>query len=234
MTKPTLSFDLNEVRDINTICSELRLKDISYMKGKALCFHQKWEEELECMEKIIAWLEEGKDRAWSDPPAVDIEFLNDYGLLTAKPCMYAVNMNKRDFCRKKNKFLKPIFDWVQANSPGSAIIPYCGAFEEELQDMETEEEREKQLAEDGVTSAMPKMISTAFHMVHLINFFTAGPDEVKAWTVRKGFKAPQAAGVIHTDFEKGFIMAEVMSFSDLKELGSEAAVKAWRYKVNQS
>ncbi|CAK9037693.1 Obg-like ATPase 1 [Durusdinium trenchii] len=140
--------------------------------------------------------------------------------------MYAVNMNKHDYCRKKNKFLKPIYEWVQANSPGSAIIPYCGAYEEELQDMETEEDREKQLKEDGVTSAMPKMISTAFHMVHLINFFTAGPDEVKAWTVRKGFKAPQAAGVIHTDFEKGFIMAEVMSFTDLKELGSEANVKA--------
>eukprot|EP00913_Durusdinium_trenchii_P035170 g32902.t1 len=135
-------------------------------------------------------------------------------------------MNKHDYCRKKNKFLKPIYEWVQANSPGSAIIPYCGAYEEELQDMETEEDREKQLKEDGVTSAMPKMISTAFHMVHLINFFTAGPDEVKAWTVRKGFKAPQAAGVIHTDFEKGFIMAEVMSFTDLKELGSEANCQA--------
>ncbi|CAE7901990.1 YchF1 [Symbiodinium necroappetens] len=233
---------VDPVRDINTICSELRLKDISYMKGKVE-FHKKghaaartkspahlkkWEEELETMEKVISWLEDGKDikngmEKWSTK---DIEFINDYGLLTAKPCMYAINMNKKDFCRKKNKFLKPIYDWVQANSPGSAMIPYCGAYEEELQDMETEEERQKQLTEDGVVSAMPKMITTAFHMVHLINFFTAGPDEVKAWTVRKGYKAPQAAGVIHSDFEKGFIMAEVMAYTDLKELGSEAAVKA--------
>merc|ERR1712176_210466 len=189
---------------------------------------KKWQQEMECMDKIIACLEEGKDiknnmANWS---ASDIEFLNDYGLLTAKPCMFAVNMNKKDYCRKKNKFLKPIFEWVQANAPGSAIIPYCGSFEEELQDMENDAAREAQLKEDGTTSAMNKMITTAFHMVHLINFFTAGPDEVRAWTIRKGYKAPQAAGVIHTDFEKKFVMAEVMAFDVLKELGSEAEVKA--------
>merc|ERR1719343_841365 len=106
------------------------------------------------------------------------------------------------------------------------MIPYCGCFEEELQDMETDAERADRLKEDGTTSAMSKMISTAFHLVHLIYFFTAGPDEVRAWTIRKGYKAPQAAGCIHTDFEKNFIMAEVMAYNDLKELGSEAAVKA--------
>merc|ERR1712176_1635717 len=189
---------------------------------------KKWQQEMECMDKILACLDEGKDiknnmENWT---TTDIEFLNDYGLLTAKPCMFAVNMNKRDYCRKKNKFLKPIFEWVQANAPGSAIIPYCGSFEEELQDMETDADREAQLKEDATTSAMNKMITTAFHMVHLINFFTSGPDEVRAWTIRKGYKAPQAAGVIHTDFEKKFVMAEVMAFDVLKELGSEAEVKA--------
>merc|ERR1719408_567412 len=96
----------------------------------------------------------------------DIEFLNDYGLLTAKPCMFAVNLNKTDYMRKKNKFLKPIFEWVQKNAPGSAIIPYCGSFEEELQDMKPEEAA-AQLKEDETTSAMPKIIWQAFHMVHL-------------------------------------------------------------------
>merc|ERR1719399_1176893 len=182
---------------------------------------------MECMNKILDWLREGKDikldmSQWSTK---DIEFLNDYGLLTAKPCMFAVNMNKRDYCRKKNKFLKPIFEWVQRNAPGSAIITYCGSYEEELQDMEPAEAAE-QLKTDETTSAIPKMISNAFHMVHLIYFFTAGPDEVKEWTIRKGMKAPQAAGTIHTDFEHGFICAEVMAYDDLKELGNEAAVKA--------
>merc|ERR1719263_1888742 len=106
------------------------------------------------------------------------------------------------------------------------MIPYCGSFEEELKDMETDAEREAQLKEDGTTSAMNKIIDTAFHMVHLINFFTHGPDEVRAWVIRKGYKAPQAAGVIHTDFEKGFICAEVMAFDELKEKGSENAMKA--------
>jgi len=233
---------VDPVRDINTICNELRIKDISYMqskmemhkkgqaaaKTKSPAHLKKWEEEQQCMEKIVAWLETGKDvkQGMENWTPKDIEYLNDYGLLTSKPTMYAVNMNHRDYCRKKNKFLKPIFDWVQANAPGSVIIPYCGSFEEELQDMESDAERQARLKEDATTSAMNKMITTAFHMVHLINFFTSGPDEVRAWTVRKGFKAPQAAGVIHTDFEKGFIMAEVMSFSDLKELGSESEVKA--------
>merc|ERR1712176_1660731 len=189
---------------------------------------KKWQQEMECMDKILACLDEGKDiknnmANWDNN---DIEYLNDYQLLTAKPCMFAVNLNKRDYCRKKNKFLKPIFEWVQTNAKGSVIIPYCGCYEEELQDLESDAARAAQLKEDETTSAMNKMISTAFHMVHLINFFTSGPDEVRAWTIRKGFKAPQAAGCIHTDFEKKFIMAEVMAFSDLKELGSEAEVKA--------
>merc|ERR1712187_776383 len=123
-------------------------------------------------------------------------------------------------------FLKPIFEWVQKNAPGSSIIPYCGAYEEELQDLESDAARQAQLTEDATTSAMNKIIDTAFHMVHLINFFTQGPDEVRAWTIRKGYKAPQAAGVIHTDFEKKFVMAEVMAFDVLKELGSEGEVKA--------
>jgi len=233
---------VDPVRDINTICNELRIKDISFMeskkeilkkgqvaaRAKSPAHLKKWEEELACMEKVIAWLQEGKDvkNGMGEWNTKDIEYLNDYQLLTSKPVMFAINMNKRDFCRKKNKFLKPIYDWVQVNAPGSVMIPYCGAYEEELQDMENDAAREAQLKEDAVQSSMPKMISTAFNIVHLIYFFTAGPDEVRAWTIRKGYKAPQAAGCIHTDFEKNFIMAEVMAYSDLKELGNEAAVKA--------
>jgi len=233
---------VDPVRDINTICNELRIKDISFMESKKEMLKKghtaarakspaalkAWEVELATMEKIIAWLQDGKDvkNGMSEWSTKDIEHLNDYGLLTSKPVMFAINMNKRDFCRKKNKFLKPIYDWVQVNAPGSVMIPYCGSYEEELQDMENDAAREVQLKEDAVQSAMPKMISTAFSMIHLINYFTSGPTEVRAWTIRKGYKAPQAAGCIHTDFEKNFIMAETMSFQDLKELGSEAEVKA--------
>jgi len=233
---------VDPVRDIDTICSELRIKDIAIMNSKmeqhkkggqaartkSPAHAKKWEEELAFMEKLIKWLEDGKDvksdmSVWSTK---EIEYLNDYMLLTAKPVMFAINMNKKDYCRKKNKFLKPIFEWVQKNAPGSQIIPYCGSYEEELQDMENDAAREAQLKEDETTSAMSKIINNAFHMIHLVYFFTSGADEVKAWTIRKGMKAPQAAGTIHGDFEQGFICAEVMAYTDLKELGNEAAVKA--------
>jgi len=233
---------VDPVRDITTICQELRIKDISFMKSKKE-MHQKgcaaartkspahlkkWTDEDACMDKIIECLEADKDvkNNMDNWTPQDIEYLNDYALLTAKPCMFAINLNKKDYCRKKNKFLKPIFEWVNKNAPGSAMIPYCGAYEEELQDLPDDAARAAQLKEDETTSAMNKMITTAFHMVHLINFFTSGPDETRAWTIRKGYKAPQAAGCIHTDFEKKFVMAEVMAFDVLKELGTEAEVKA--------
>jgi len=233
---------VDPVRDMITIMGELRIKDRSVMtskrsehnkakasaKSKSPMHAKKWDEEAACMEKIIACLEEDIDiknnmENWTTS---DIEWLNDYMLLTSKPCMFVINMNKRDYCRKKNKFLKPIFDWVQKNAPGSVMIPYCGEYEETLQDLESDAARAEQLKTDETSSAMNKMISTAFHMVHLINFFTSGPDEVRAWTIRKGFSAPKAAGCIHTDFEKKFVMAEVMAFDVLKELGSEAEVKS--------
>lgn len=233
---------VDPVRDITTIMNELRIKDLSSMNGKRDALKKtqvsarakspmalkKWEEEMACMDKIIACLEENMDikNNMANWTTGDIEWLNDYMLLTGKPSMFVINMNKKDYCRKKNKFLKPIYEWVQKNSPGSAMIPYCGAYEEEIQDMESDAARAAQLKEDETTSAMNKILTTSFHMVHLINFFTCGPDEVRAWIVRKGYKAPQAAGVIHTDFEKKFVMAEVMSYDVLKELGSEAEVKS--------
>jgi len=237
----------NPVADIEMITSELRIKDLAMIDGIKQAHGRKkqgcattspaalkaWEVEREAIDRFIAWMEAGKDirngmEEWSTK---DIEFLNEYQLLTSKPVMFVVNMNFADFKRKKNKFLKPIFDWVQANAPGSMIIPYCGSFEEEIQELDAEAVKLREAAEDGAPSALPKMIRNAFNMVNLIYFFTYGPLEVRAWVIRKGFKAPQAGSVIHNDFEKAFIMAEVMAFDDLKEAGSEAKVKElgkWR------
>lgn len=233
---------VDPVRDIETICNELRIKDIDFLKGRMEA-HMKlkaaaatktpqskkeWEETLASYEKMLEFMEEqNKDlrngmEIWSKK---DIDVLNDLQMLTAKPVLFAVNMNIDDYKRKKNKFLKKIFDWVQANAPGAAIIPYCGAFEDSLTDMD-KDQTEAKFKELEVRSALPKIIQTAFSIVNLIQFYTAGPDEVKSWIIRKGYKAPQAAGVIHTDFEKGFICAEVMAFDELKEKGSEAAMKA--------
>lgn len=232
---------VDPVRDIETITSELRIKDLDFLQGR-MEQHKKdrsaaaaktpqakkeWEETLASYEKIKGFLEEGKDLrncmdSWNKH---DIDVLNDLQMLTAKPVLFAINMNIDDYKRKKNKFLKKIFDWVQANAQGSAIIPYCGAFENDLIELDAEG-TEAKLKEFEVQSALPKIIKTAFTMVNLILFYTAGPDEVRAWIIRKGYKAPQAAGVIHTDFERGFICAEVMAFDELKEKGSEGAMKA--------
>jgi len=236
----------NPVADIDMITSELRIKDISLMNSlrEQHCRKKQgaatsspaalkaWETEKEAMDKFIEYLETGKDirlniENWSTK---EIEYLNEYQLLTAKPCLYVVNLNFNDFKRKKNKFLKGIFEWVQEHSPGSAIIPYCGSYEEELQELDAAACKAKE-TEDEVASALPKMVRNAFTMVNLIYYFTYGPLEVRSWIIRKGMKAPQAGAVIHNDFEKAFIMAEVMGFDDLKELGSEAKVKdagKWR------
>jgi len=236
----------NPTADIEMITSELRIKDLSMMEGLRFQHCRKkqgaatttpaalkaWEEEKAAMDKFMTFLEEGKDirnglDIWSTK---EIEYLNDYQLLTAKPCMFAVNLNFNDFKRKKNKFLKSIFDWVSVNSPGSMIIPYCGSYEEELQELDAAACKAKE-TEDEVQSALPRMIRNAFSMVNLIYYFTYGPLEVRSWIIRKGMLAPQAGAVIHNDFQKAFIMAEVMAFDDLKEHGSEGAVKTagkWR------
>ncbi|KAJ4851352.1 Obg-like ATPase 1 [Turnera subulata] len=175
--------------------------------------------------QVKAWLQEEKDVRFGDWKAADIEILNTFQLLTAKPVVYLVNMNEKDYQRKKNKYLPKIHAWVQEHG-GEIIIPFSGVLESNLADMEEPEEAAKYCEENKVQSALPKIIKTGFSAINLIYFFTAGPDEVRCWQIRRQSKAPQAAGTIHTDFEKGFICAEVMKFEDLKELGSEAAVKA--------
>jgi obg-like ATPase 1 len=223
---------VDPVRDLETISEELRLKDIDFMNKKIEDLEKSMKRsndkqlkiEHELCERVIKHLQDGKDVRLGDWKAADIEILNTFQLLTAKPVVYLVNMSEKDFQRKKNKFLPKIHAWVQEHG-GETILPFSCAFEQKLVDM-PEDEAAKYCAENQLTSMIPKIIKTGFAAIHLIYFFTAGPDEVKCWQIRRQTKAPQAAGAIHTDFERGFICAEVMKFDDLKELGSEPAVKA--------
>jgi obg-like ATPase 1 len=155
----------------------------------------------------------------------EIELLNKHLFLTAKPVVYLINLSEKDYIKKKNKWLKGIKEWIDANDPNAIVIPFSGALEQKLVDM-PEDEAAKYCTDNNVGSSLPKVIVNGYKALHLQYFFTCGPDEVRAWTIHKGTKAPQAAGRIHTDFEKGFIMAEVMKYEDYKELGSENAVKA--------
>lgn len=231
--------EVDPVRDLTIISEELLLKDkevldkniesIQKILGRGQDKTKK--AELETLMKVKEWVESKKDVREGEWSGKDVEVLNRVQLLSAKPVVYLVNLSKPDFIAKKNKWLKPIADWVAARSPGAPIIPFSGMFEAEYADM-TEEVRKKIFEESKAQTMLPKIIITGYSALDLTHFFTSGEDEVRAWTIRRNLKAPQAAGVIHTDFERGFIAAEVMAFDDFKACGSEAAVKAaGKYKT---
>ncbi|XP_054709941.1 obg-like ATPase 1 [Uloborus diversus] len=226
--------DINPVRDIDIINEELRLKDEEYLVNivdklertviRGSDKKSKPEYDILCKIKHLV-VEEKKHIRFSDWNAAEVEVLNKHLFLTSKPMIYLINLSEKDYIKKKNKWLPKIKEWVDKNDPRAAIIPFSGAFELKISEMEAEE-KNKYLTEVGANSNLEKIIVTGYKSLQLSYFFTAGKDEVKAWTIQKGTKAPQAAGRIHTDFEKGFIMAEVMKFDDFKEEGSEAALKA--------
>jgi len=153
----------------------------------------------------------------------EIDILNEHLFFTAKPVVYLVNLSEQDYIKKKNKWLGKIQAWINTHG-GGKIIPYSVAYELKLFNV-SPEEKEKIIKETGAESALPKIICSGYQALDLIHYFTCGEDEVKCWTIRKGLKAPQAAGVIHTDFERGFISADTMKWDDLNELGSEQEVK---------
>ncbi|GAQ86894.1 GTP-binding protein [Klebsormidium nitens] len=223
---------VDPVRDLDIITNELRLKDIEFVERRLeelqkvlkRSNEKVLKQELETQEKLLDWLKDGKDVRSGEWKALDVEFINTMQLLSAKPVVYLVNLTEKDYQRKKNKWLAKIHAWVQEHG-GDVLIPFSGVLEQKLADMPADEGA-TYCKENDIASALPKIIKTGFAAIHLIYFFTAGPDEVKCWQIRKLTKAPQGAGAIHTDFERGFICAEVMKFDELKELGSESAVKA--------
>jgi len=226
--------EVDPIRDLETISEELRLKDEEYILANLEKLEKtvirggdkKGKPEYDTMMKAKTNLIDDKKLIrmldWS---AVEIENLNKHLLITAKPIIYLVNLSEKDYIRKKNKWLPKLKEWIDKNDPGALLIPFSGVLESKVVDM-PEDEKAAYLKEAGATSALDKIITQGYKALQLQYFFTAGPDEVKCWTVPRGAKAPQAAGRIHTDFEKGFIMAEVMKFDDFKEEGSEAGCKA--------
>ncbi|OMH84623.1 Obg-like ATPase 1 [Zancudomyces culisetae] len=231
--------ELDPVRDLEIIHQELRLKDIELLKKyidtgeKALqrvgtggnAADREKREEIAALKKVLEWLESGKDVRKGDWTNKEIEFINQQNFITAKTVIYLANLSEKDFARKKNKYLPKIKAWIDENNQGDMLIPFSGCLEQALSLMDPKS-REEHLASLQTTSALAKIIVSGYSGLRLDYFFTCGPDEVRAWTIRKGTKAPQAAGVIHSDFERGFIMAEVYNYNDIRELGSEAAVKS--------
>ncbi|KAG0247628.1 hypothetical protein BG011_001145 [Mortierella polycephala] len=232
--------EVNPIKDLEVIHHELRLKDEEFIKSAIVDLKKTMgrlgsnntaperarQVELATLEKMLKYVsEDHKDIRCGDWSNKEVEVINPLMLLTAKPVIYLVNLSEADYIRKKNKWLAKIHAWIQTNNPGDILIPFSGALESRISEMD-EADREKELKEINTQSALPKIVTSGYSALNLIYYFTCGPMETRCWTIRKGTKAPQAAGVIHTDFERGFIMAETMRYDDLKELGNEAAVKA--------
>ena len=153
------------------------------------------------------------------------EYVNTLDLLTTKPTIYAANMSEEDFSKNisSNERYKQVL--AIASSENSAVVPICAELEAQISEMD-ENEKIEFLQDIGLEkSGLDRLVSACYELLGLISYLTAGKPEVRAWTIKKGTKAPQAAGKIHTDFERGFIRAEVVSFETLIECGSIASAK---------
>jgi len=229
--------DVDPVRDLEIISSELRIKDIEFVeknleglkkltaRGGQSLEMKKLKEEQAIVESVLAWLQEDKDVRKKNWGNKEVDIINKLFLLTAKPVIYLINLSEKDYIRQKNKHLPKIKSWIDEHSQGDVIIPISVSFEDRLTRM-TDEEAAEECKKLGVKSQIGKIVVTMRNTLNLISFFTTGTDEVRQWSIRKGTKAPQAAGVIHGDFEKTFIQAVITKYADLKETGDEAQVKA--------
>jgi len=219
------------VRDLQIISEELISKDFASVSQKADAMKKIVERGIdktkkpiyETLLKVQKWLEDKKDVREGDWSPTEIPVLNELQLLSAKPVVYLVNISTDDAEQAKNKWFKKIREWCKERSPGAPVIPFSASFELKWEGLGDEER--KAFKEKKIESQLPKIITTGYHALHLIHYFTVGPDEVRAWTVREGIPAPAAAGVIHTDFEKFYISADQYAYKDFVEFGSEQGVQ---------
>lgn len=218
-------------RDVETIELELVLSDLDAIerridKTKKLCkADKKYEKDCAFFERVKQTLEEGKTARSIDYTDEEKELLNSVSLLTNKPILYAANLSEKDFEAglESNKYLQIVKEI--AAQENAEVLPICAEMESQIAEM-SEEDKKLFLQDFGLQeSGLDRLVRTCYHLLGLISFLTAGKPEVRAWTIKNGTKAPQAAGKIHTDFERGFIRAEVISFDDLIACGSLAAAK---------
>lgn len=219
---------VNPLRDIETINLELIFSDMEMIERRlqkarvAVKGDKKYQEEIDFLEKLYKFLEEGKSAR--NYPATDDEkeILKTLFLLTSKPVIYAANVSEDDVATE-NDYVKQVKEY--AKSEGSEVIVLCAKLEEELADM-SDDEKAIFFAELGIDkSGLDKLVTACYKLLNLISYLTAGEKETRAWTIVKGTKAPQAAGKIHSDFERGFIRAEVVDYQTLLDCKGYAGAK---------
>lgn len=222
---------INASRDIETINLELIFSDLEILrrrldKDKKLLKGDKGiQKEIDFLEKLTAHMEDGNTARSFDFSDEEKEIIKTTPLLSNKPVIYAANLSEKDFTGdiNNNEQYKTVLKI--ADRENSTVLPICAQIESEIAGME-KDDRDMFLADLGLEeSGLNRIISKGYSLLGLISYLTAGPQEVRAWTITKGTKAPQAAGKIHTDFERGFIRAEVVSYDDLVASGGMAGAK---------
>lgn len=221
---------VDPIRDIEIINVELLLADLEVIENrinkigkKALLSNDKLvKKEAEILNKIKEALEKNIPVRKLSFEEDEYKMIKHFNLITAKPIIYMANVSEEDIL-DGNIYVEKVKEY--ASKENSEVITVCAKIESELCELNDEDKKEF-LRELGIEdSGLDKLIKATYNLLGLATYFTAGSDEVRAWTFRKGMKAPECAGIIHTDFERGFIKAEVMSFDDLEQLGNEKAVK---------
>jgi len=224
--------NINPLRDIETINFELIFSDLEILErrisktSKGARNDKALAKELDLQERIKSHLESGKmAKSLVVDDEEDVELLVSYNLLTYKPVIFATNVAEGDLADngEKNQGVQAVRSY--AENEGSEVFVICAQIEQEISELD-DDEKAMFLEDLGLEeSGLEKMIKASYHLLGLISYLTSGEDETRAWTIKRGTKAPQAAGKIHTDFERGFIKAEVVNYKDLLEQGSIAAAK---------
>ncbi|MBE6625191.1 MAG: redox-regulated ATPase YchF [Ruminococcaceae bacterium] len=217
---------VDPMRDVETINLELIFSDIEIIERridavkKAMKGDKTLAPKVELFERVHAALEEGKTARSLDYTEEEMEMMGDVALLTIKPVIYAANISESDVGTdlSQNKYYQSVVEFAKTEK--SEVIPVCAEIEAQIAELD-DEDKEMFLSDLGIEeSGLDRLIKASYSLLGLISYLTAGPQEVRAWTIIKGTKAPQAAGKIHSDFERGFIRAEIVSFDDLMACGS--------------
>lgn len=221
---------IDPVRDRETIDFELQVKDLESIEKRI----QKWEkvaksgdkkagQAMDVLTRCKNHLEELKNLRSLDLSKEDFQYISDLSMLTLKPVMYVCNVDEAA-ARNGNRYTEQFLNSFEEENPQVLLI--AGKIEAEIAELEDAQDQEEFLKDIGLEEpGVNKLIRSAYDMLNLQTFFTAGPKEIKAWTIKKGMTAPEAAGVIHSDLQRGFIRAEVMKYLDFITLKSEAACK---------
>ncbi len=222
---------IDPIRDIETINLELAISDLDIINNRLDKIKKKARttKDKDTLLEVEA-LEKAKDALEKNIPLRQVDFQEDekkvlksYSFLTIKPIIYLANINEDELEKEDNEYVKLVKDY--AKKENSQVVSLCAKVEEDLSELDKEEKQEMLEALGLSTSGLDQLITATYDKLGLATYFTVGKDEVRAWTFKKGMNAKECAGIIHTDFEKGFIRAEVISYSDLIENGSELKVK---------